>query len=49
MKMKSPIKAIIDSYRIKLKPYDPNQVTRRTENVLNLRDYDIPGWTYAED
>jgi hypothetical protein len=49
MRLKSPLKAIIDTHHIRLRPYDPNQVTKRAENALSFSDYDIPAWTYAED
>ena len=49
MKMKSPLKSIIDGHRIKLKPYDGNENIRRVNYTLKSEDYEIPGWTYAED
>lgn len=36
MKLKSPLKPIIDSCRIKFKPYDPALITKKQEKVLNV-------------
>jgi hypothetical protein len=49
MKLKSPLKSIIDAHRIRLKAYDPHEAIKRVDYTLKLGDYDIPGWTYAED
>ena len=36
MKMKSPLKAIIDSHKIKCKPYNPNEINKKVQNLANL-------------
>ncbi len=35
MKMKSPLKQIIDSHKIKCKPYNPNEVNKKLANLTN--------------
>jgi serine/threonine protein kinase len=49
MRLKSPLKPTIDTNRIKLKPYDSAQITKRAENARVFNDYEIRAWTYAED
>lgn len=35
MKMKSPLKQIIDAHKIKCKPYNPNEVNKKLMSMAN--------------
>ena len=50
MKMKSPLKAIIEAHKIKFKQYNPNEVNKKLLQNAGLGKSEEPEcWTYARD
>lgn len=48
MKIKSPLKQIIDAHKIKLKPYNPNEATKKINPPTGKAD-EPECWTYVKE